>query len=129
MSVAGCRFCLQNGLLEDDPVHQTNHFYIVMSNDPALPEAAKVIPKRHSANPFEMNAVEWGDFASALAAARERLDKFSPAGFTLGWNVGNVAGQTVGHTHLHVIARYEDDPMAGRGIRHPLKRIEQGQIA
>ncbi|WP_297112478.1 HIT domain-containing protein [uncultured Devosia sp.] len=88
-----------------------------------------VIPKRHSASPFEMNTDEWSDLPLALAAARESLEQFSPAGFTLGWNVGPAAGQTVGHTHLHVIARFEDDPMAGRGIRHPLKRPGQGKPA
>jgi len=123
--VPDCRFCLSNRLIEDGPIHETGQFYVLMSNDNQLPRAALVIPKRHSANPFEMNTDEWSDLPNALAAARESLEQFTPAGFTLGWNVGPVAGQTVGHTHLHVIARFEDDPMAGHGLRHPLKRVVQ----
>jgi len=35
-----------------------------------------------------------------------------------------VAGQTVSHVHLHIIPRFKDEPFAGKGIRHWLKKSE-----
>ena len=125
MTIENCRFCLANGLLDDAPVHETSHFYVLMSQDPTLLRAAMVVPRRHSSTPFEMDAAEWNDLPIALDAARNSLEKWSPAGYTLGWNVGAVGGQTVDHAHLHVIGRFEDDPMAGRGFRHPLKQAPE----
>jgi len=42
-----------------------------------------------------------------------------PAGFNVGFNCGEVAGQTVGHVHVHVIPRYEGDvPDPRGGVRY-----------
>jgi len=49
--------------------------------------------------------------------AKAHLEYCDPDGFTLGWNVGAVAGQHVFHVHLHVVARFADESNAGRGIR------------
>ena len=121
MSVPGCRFCRANTLLADQPVHETAHFYVLMSIDPALPGAAMIVPHRHSETPFEMTAEEWADLPAAIAACRTTLSTWQPDGFTMGWNIGSAAGQTVAHSHLHVIARFADHPLAGQGIRHALK--------
>lgn len=122
MSSAGCRFCRDNGLLSDRAIVETDRFYVLMSMDPELPQAAMIVPHRHSTDPFSMSEAEWADLPSALNATRSLLEqRFAPEGFTLGWNVGTVAGQTVLHTHLHVIARFSDEPMTGKGIRHAFK--------
>ena len=128
MSQADCPFCLANGLLSDAPVNETAHFYTLLSIDPSLPHAAMVIPRRHSSTPFEMNAAEWTDLPNALAAARTLLEPLGPQGFNIGWNVGATAGQHVFHTHMHVIARFAGDPLAGKGIRPAFKMPkERGQ--
>lgn len=126
MTSHSCPFCLDNKLLSDSPIHETAHFYTLRSIDPALPHAALVVPRRHSETPFEMNAAEWADLPNALAGARAALAPLAPDGFNLGWNVGATAGQKVFHTHLHLIARFAHDPMAGRGIRHAFKSSERG---
>ncbi|UYO00628.1 MAG: HIT family protein [Devosia sp.] len=124
MSVEPCRFCLNNGLLVDSPVSETDLFYVLKSQDPLLPHAAMVIPRRHSQSPIEMTGAEWAELPLALGLAQASLAEPAPDGFTIGWNVGAAAGQTVSHTHLHVIARFAHEPTAGQGIRHPLKRRE-----
>jgi histidine triad (HIT) family protein len=45
-----------------------------------------------------------------------------PDGYNVGWNCGSVGGQEVFHAHLHVIPRYRDEPLAGRGIRAWIKQ-------
>jgi superfamily II DNA or RNA helicase len=41
--------------------------------------------------------------------------EFQPHGYNIGINVGEAAGQTVGHVHLHVIPRYRGDVPDPRG--------------
>jgi diadenosine tetraphosphate (Ap4A) HIT family hydrolase len=43
------------------------------------------------------------------------LERFGADGFTLGVNVGEAAGQTVPHLHLHVIPRRVGDVANPRG--------------
>jgi diadenosine tetraphosphate (Ap4A) HIT family hydrolase len=117
----GCRFCLENNLLFDSPVASTTHFFFLRHADTRFAHGLMVIPRRHSTTPFEMSAEEWQDFPQALDAAKELLAEHMPEGFTMGWNVGAVAGQTVFHTHLHIIARFSGDPHDGNGIRRIFK--------
>ena len=47
---------------------------------------------------------------------KELLQKqFSPQGFNVGVNCGEVAGQTILHAHIHVIPRYFGDVANPRG--------------
>lgn len=118
-----CRFCLGNGLLDDAPIATTALFYVLASRDPDLPGAAMVIPHRHIETPFELLPAEWQDLGQALARARTHLLGFQPAGYTIGWNVGAAAGQTIPHAHLHVIARHGTGHGAGEGLRAALKAV------
>ena len=47
-------------------------------------------------------------------------NRFNPGGFNIGLNVGEIAGQTVNHVHIHLIPRFKgdvDDPKGGvRGV-------------
>jgi histidine triad (HIT) family protein len=51
-------------------------------------------------------------------------ETLKPDGYSVGWNVLPVGGQHVPQAHLHVIARFADEPFAGRGIRYWLKQEE-----
>lgn len=129
MTEPNCRFCLENNLLVDKPVLETQHFYMLGSIDPMVPVAGMIIPKKHSTDPFGLTATEWADFGNALAAARETFADRKPDGFTLGWNVGAVAGQHVFHTHLHIIPRFKGGPNEGAGVRRVMKTSDWGMDA
>ncbi len=43
-------------------------------------------------------------------------------GYAIGWNVGEASDQVESHVHLHVMPRYNDEPLAGRGLRYFLKQ-------
>lgn len=120
----GCRFCLENQLLIDTPILETEHFYMLGSIDPMLPVASMLIPKRHSDDPFGLSEIEWADFGNALAAAKAHFADRKPDGYTLGWNVGAVAAQHVFHTHLHIIPRFKGEPNEGIGIRRVFRTPE-----
>jgi diadenosine tetraphosphate (Ap4A) HIT family hydrolase len=51
-----------------------------------------------------------------VPAVRRRIESDRlPDGYNIGVNVGDAAGQTVGHAHLHVIPRYQGDVVDPRG--------------
>ncbi len=83
---------------------------------PVNPGHTLIIPRRHVASLFELTAEEQAAVWVLLPAVKERLDaRHSPAGYNVGVNVGEAAGQTVGHAHVHVIPRYVGDVEDPRG--------------
>jgi diadenosine tetraphosphate (Ap4A) HIT family hydrolase len=51
-----------------------------------------------------------------VSAVRRHIEtKDMPAGYNIGINVGEAAGQTVAHAHLHVIPRHQGDVPDPRG--------------
>jgi len=84
-----------------------------------------VVPKSYVSSPFELCEQEWADTKKMIDIIKEYIDdKYEPDGYTIGWNVGPVAGQTVPYAHLHIIPRHKDEPFAGKGIRYWIKKSE-----
>jgi len=83
-----------------------------MDINPATPGHALVIPRRHSRDLIEIGSE---DLARTNAAAQRLVERMrgalEPAGFNLLNACGEAAWQTVFHFHIHVIPRYEDDPL------------------
>ena len=48
-------------------------------------------------------------------AKRQLDDEFAPAGYNIGINDGQAAGQTIMHMHMHLIPRYAGDLPDPRG--------------
>lgn len=117
-----CNFCLENNLLKGKILAQNDLCYFVESIDPILCHAGMIIPFRHVETPFEMTKEEWLAARSLVEEAKTILDEYNPSGYNIGWNVGSVAGQNVDHVHLHVIARFDDEPLAYKGIRYAFKQ-------
>jgi diadenosine tetraphosphate (Ap4A) HIT family hydrolase len=62
---------------------------------------------------------------SFVNEAKVDLDRtLRPSGDNVGWNVGLVGGQSVPHIYLHGIARFADEPPAGRGACYQLEHPE-----
>lgn len=111
-----CPFCNLS-----DPVLQDELGYVIMDTHPVNPGHALIIPRRHIENFFEATPYEFIALFSLLNAVRHRTDaELSPDGYNIGINVGEVAGQTVKHLHVHLIPRFRgdmDDPRGGvRGV-------------
>lgn len=69
-----------------------------------------IVPKRHAASFFEATQEEIASVGELLKKVKEQLDeRFHPDGYNIGVNVGQVAGQTIFHWHVHVIPRYRGD--------------------
>ncbi|WBL13613.1 HIT family protein [Sutcliffiella sp. NC1] len=84
-----------------------------------------IVPRTHRATAFDLTREEWDATYSLLHEVKKYIDKkFEPEGYNLGWNCGEVGGQHIFHAHFHVIPRYKDEPLAGKGIRHMFKSKE-----
>ena len=106
-----CPFC------EPGPVVLQNRLaFALYDRSPVTPGHMLLIPWRHVSDWFETTDEERRDLFSLADEARALLlrDR-KPDGFNLGVNVGQAAGQTVFHVHVHLIPRYEGDVAKPRG--------------
>jgi diadenosine tetraphosphate (Ap4A) HIT family hydrolase len=106
-----CPFCSQDGsILRNDLAYVRFDLY------PVSPGHCLIIPHRHVADFFATSAQERHAMMVLADEAKRMLDReFTPGGYNLGINVGELAGQTVPHVHLHLIPRYTGDVGNPRG--------------
>jgi histidine triad (HIT) family protein len=108
-----CIFCaIASGDGPAQIVDSDEHTVAFMDINPATRGHALVIPRTHSADLMEVSDE---DLERTTVAARRLARKIQAALQPAGFNVLNACGaaawQTVFHFHLHVIPRYEDDPL------------------
>jgi diadenosine tetraphosphate (Ap4A) HIT family hydrolase len=97
--------------------------FFLQQPQPVLTGSGLIIPKSHRETVFDLTTAEWAATFDLLGRVKKLLDsEYKPQGFNVGWNCGRVGGQEIFHAHLHVIPRYEDEPLAGKGIRYWLKQ-------
>ena len=106
-----CPFCtLDEQVITNDLAYARYDKYPV-SNGHML-----IIPLRHVSNFFELTEKERKAVFELVDEVKVLLDKeHKPDGYNIGINVGESAGQTVWHVHVHVIPRYKGDMNDPRG--------------
>ena len=88
---------------------------------PVSPGHALIVPKRNVSSYFDLTDHERGAMNVMLQYVKRVVDeRFHPDGYNIGINVGQAAGQSVYHCHMHLIPRYAGDvenPKGGvRGV-------------
>jgi diadenosine tetraphosphate (Ap4A) HIT family hydrolase len=102
----------------------TAHCFAVWAYEP-LEGGAMICPKAHRRTVFDLTADEWADTHLLLPRVRAVIDeRVSPDGYNVGWNVMRAGGQTIDHAHLHIVPRWQDEPLAGKGLRWWIKQPE-----
>ena len=114
-----CIFCSPNKEME--LIAESASVYTIYDKYPVSKGHALIIPKRHVDNYFELSLREQTALFFVLNHVKNYLQKrFNPGGFNVGINIGEKAGQTIPHVHIHLIPRYSgdmDDPEGGvRGV-------------
>lgn len=75
-----------------------------------------IVPRRHVSSYFELTEKEQKGMWDLVNEMKGTLDAFyEPDGYNIGINVGEAAGQTVPHVHIHIIPRYKGDVPDPRG--------------
>lgn len=114
-----CPFCLPQ--IEPQIVLRDTHCYAIWTQEVPV-GSAMVLPREHRATVFDLTEQEWRSTRALLTEMRALVDAaHRPDGWNVGWNVEPVAGQSIPHTHCHLVPRYRDEPLAGRGVRAWIK--------
>lgn len=106
---------------------------IILSNDlavafydlyPVNKGHTLVVPKRHVENYFDLTPDEAKAMFELSVKVKAMLDDlYHPDGYNIGFNIEECGGQSIMHTHMHVIPRYMGDSENPRGgIRKVLKK-------
>ena len=109
-----CPFC--NPDSERELIVESATAYAIYDKFPVNDGHALIIPKRHIENYFDLTFKEQAACIFMLNKVKEIVStKFNPNGYNVGINVGEKAGQTVHHVHIHLIPRYDGDVKEPRG--------------
>jgi diadenosine tetraphosphate (Ap4A) HIT family hydrolase len=111
MHKSNCVFCKAQ-----DKILENSKCFAIYDRFPVSKGHMLIIPKRHFSSYFDSTKEELMGFNEMILAAQKELDSiYNPDGYNIGINCGEVAGQTVMHTHVHLIPRYTDDVTDPRG--------------
>jgi histidine triad (HIT) family protein len=126
-----CIFCkIIAGELPAEIVQEDEHTVAFMDINPWTRGHALVVPRNHSRNLYE--APEEDLLGAARAAQRLALvmrDRLRCDGIDLLNACEPAAWQTVFHLHIHVIPRYEDDPLQLPVRPQPADQAELADVA
>lgn len=103
---ADCLFCkMACGEIPIDPLVENTHVFAIRDINPRAPVHVLIIPRRHIA---DANALRPADapllgelFAAAATVAG--MEGVAADGYRLAFNVGEAAGMTIPHLHLHLV--------------------------
>ncbi len=94
-------------------------------NEQDIEGSGIIVPRQHRETVFDLTQDEWNATYQLLQEVKSYMDeRYQPDGYNVGWNCGEIGGQHVFHAHMHVLPRYADEPMAGKGIRYLFKSKE-----
>ena len=107
-----CPFCQS---LEVAAEH--NSVFAIKDNYPVTKGHHLIIPFRHTENYFSMTEKEREDATALIKVLKSKLEEGDTTitGFNIGMNSGETAGQTVMHSHIHLIPRRKGDTPNPRG--------------
>jgi histidine triad (HIT) family protein len=126
-----CIFCaIAKGEGPGEIVQEDEHTVAFMDINPWTRGHALVIPRKHAKNIFEIEDEELAHVMSAVKRLATRIrDNLRADGINLLNSAEPAAWQTVFHFHVHVIPRYEDDPLQLPGKPMDVDQDELRQVA
>jgi histidine triad (HIT) family protein len=113
MADPDCPFCkIVAGEIPATKVHEDDRTVAFMDISPATRGHLLVVPREHAA---DVHAIDEEDLFAVARTARlmagRIVERLGADGVNVMQNSGRAAWQTVFHYHVHVIPRYEDDPL------------------
>jgi histidine triad (HIT) family protein len=108
-----CIFCkIMAGEIPANIVEEEERTVTFMDINPATRGHMLVVPRRHARDLLEIDQDDLEAVAvAAQRAARKAHARLGADGVNLLNSCGSAAWQTVYHFHVHVIPRYEGDPL------------------
>ena len=111
--VSDCIFCkIVAGEVPASKVYEDDHFLAFLDISQVTPGHTLVIPKKHARNLLEMTPDETADLFNVVSRVTKKVESATqPQGMNIISNMEEIAGQSVFHSHVHILPRYsqEDD--------------------
>ena len=109
--VSDCIFCkIVAGEIPASKVYEDDHFLAFLDISQVTPGHTLVIPKKHARNLLEMTPDETADLFTVVSTVTKKVESATqPQGMNIISNMEEIAGQSVFHTHVHILPRYSQD--------------------
>jgi histidine triad (HIT) family protein len=126
-----CLFCgIVSGDMPGQVVDSDEHTVAFMDINPATRGHALVVPRTHSTDLMDVSDEDLArTMTAARRLARRMRETLGPDGFNILNSCGAAAWQTIFHFHVHVIPRYEDDPLKLPWVPGPGDSDEIAEVA
>jgi histidine triad (HIT) family protein len=101
-----CLFCkMASGAMEVEKLHDDDLVFAIRDINPRAPVHVLVIPKRHIDDARAINEDDGRALGGMFAAAARvaEAEGIAGRGYRLTFNVGDDAGMTIHHLHMHVV--------------------------
>ena len=114
-----CPFCT---IKTEDKIIDGKLAFVIEDSSPVTKHHSLIIPKRHFESFFDITNEELLEINELLKARKEQIKTLDSTveGFNIGINIGEIAGQSIFHLHVHLIPRRAGDlknPKGGvRGV-------------
>ena len=114
---SNCPLCsLKDVYVEDGRVIENELAYVIKDTNPVSLGHCLIVPRRHVAEFFEATKEEKLAIFDLIDEMKVIIDKkHNPDGYNIGVNIGEAAGQSVPHIHIHMMPRYLGDIENPRG--------------
>ncbi|WP_054955563.1 HIT family protein [Paenibacillus dakarensis] len=120
-----CEYCKPEIRSDQNIILENEHCMFLQLNEQDIEGSGIIVPRQHRETVFDLTQDEWNATYQLLQEVKSYMDeRYQPDGYNVGWNCGEIGGQHVFHAHMHVLPRYADEPMAGKGIRYLFKSKE-----
>lgn len=123
-----CIFCrIVAGEIPSRRVYADEHAVAFLDVSPFKRGHTLVVSRTHVADALADPATFAAIAPAVAATGRLLVDRLGAAGLNVVSNVGEVAGQSVFHLHVHLVPRYADDPGFGAMVRQ-VKGIDLDEV-
>ena len=114
MILNNCVFC---NLLPKEIINEYKNFFVIRDAYPVTPLHSLIITKKHVVSYFQCSKEELNEIPIILDTQKTELKILDDTitGFNIGMNIGEDAGQTIFHCHVHIIPRRKGDILNPRG--------------
>ena len=109
-----CLFC---NMEQDRIIAENDLVYVIRDGYPVTEFHTLIIPKRHEADYFNLTSQEVDAINKMLQEQKSLLEQQDSviSGFNVGINIGEDAGQSIFHVHIHLIPRRKGDMKNPKG--------------
>ena len=96
---------MASGDIPVERIAENEHAFAIRDINPRAPVHVLIIPREHIADARELGAAHAETLAGLFTLAGEvgRAEGVHESGYRLAFNVGDAAGMTIDHLHLHLV--------------------------